>query len=72
MRYGPPSAPVGAKVPVRLRGQLARRSACFSRGYSMKTKVSKVSVLPRQCFIFGALFPSKSGLIPKHFVKHIS
>jgi hypothetical protein len=28
-------------------------------------------VLRGRCFIFGALFPSKSGLIHKHIVKHI-
>jgi len=26
---------------------------------------------PPQCFIFGALYPSKSGPIHKHIVKHI-
>jgi hypothetical protein len=28
-------------------------------------------VLRGQCFIFAALYPSKSGLIHKHIVKHI-
>ena len=29
-------------------------------------------VLQGQCFIFGAQYPSKSGLIHKHIVKHIA
>ena len=40
-------------------------------GVSLKAKVSKVWVSVGQYFIFGALYPSKSGLINKHIVKHI-
>jgi len=47
------------------------RCSQIGRSHHQFQRLSRVLVLRGQCFILRALYPSKSGLMHKHIVKHV-